>query len=36
MARNAAGIQLTNLVYNLLRFEQIMRLGIGYTRPALA
>ena len=36
LARNAAGIQLTNLVDNLMRFEQIRRLGIGYTRPALA
>ena len=27
-------IQLTNLVYNLLRFEQIKRLGIRYTLPA--
>jgi IS5 family transposase len=36
MARNAACIQFTNLVYNMLRFEQIKRLGICYIRPALA
>jgi len=36
LERNAACIQLTNLVYNLLRFEQIQRLGIRYTRPAVA
>ena len=36
MGRNDACIQLTNLVYNMLRFEQIKRLGIRYTRPAVA
>ncbi len=36
MARNDASIQLPNLVYNLLRFEQIKRLGIRYTRPCVA
>lgn len=36
LARNDACIQLTNLVYNLLRFEQIKRLGLRYTRPAVA
>jgi IS5 family transposase len=35
-ARNDAGIKLTNLVYNLLRFEQIQRLDIRYTRPVTA
>ena len=34
--RNAALIQLTNLVYNMLRFEQIKRLDIHYTRPSMA
>jgi IS5 family transposase len=36
--RNFAAIQLTNLVYNLLRFEQIVRLGLKgtYKIPALA
>ena len=36
LARNDACIQLTNLVYNLLRFEQIKRLGIRYTKPVVA
>lgn len=36
MERNDACIQLTNLVYNMLRLEQIKRLGISYTRPAVA
>ena len=36
LARNDACIKLTNLVYNLLRFEQIKRLGIRYTKPAVA
>lgn len=36
MERNDACIKLTNLVYNMLRFEQIQRLGIRYTRPAVA
>ena len=36
LERNDACIQLTNLVYNMLRFEQIKRLGIRYTRPAVA
>ena len=35
-ARNDARIQLPNLVYNLLRFEQIKRLGIRCTRPSVA
>lgn len=30
LARNAAGIVLTNLVYNMMRFEQIARLRIVY------
>ena len=30
LARNAAGIVLTNLVYNMMRFEQIVRLRIVY------
>lgn len=36
--RNFASIQLTNLVYNLLRFEQIQRLGLKgtYQMPGLA
>jgi len=34
--RNDAAIKLTNLVYNMLRFEQILRLDIRYTRPAMA
>ncbi len=35
--RNFASIQLTNLVYNLLRFEQIQRLGLkgSYRIPAI-
>lgn len=36
MERNDACIKLTNLVYNMLRFEQIKRLGIRYSRPAVA
>jgi transposase, IS5 family len=36
LERNAALIQLTNLVYNMLRFEQIKRLNLNYTRPGLA
>jgi transposase, IS5 family len=36
LERNAALIQLTNLVYNMLRFEQIKRLNLQYTRPSLA
>lgn len=34
--RNDAGIKLTNLVYNMLRFEQIKRLNIRYSLPAMA
>jgi len=34
--RNDALIKLTNLVYNMLRFEQIKRLDIHYTRPLMA
>ena len=36
LARNAACLKLANLVYNLLRFEQIQRLGLGRAkvRPA--
>jgi len=30
MKRNAACLQLTNLVYNMLRFEQIKRLRLGF------
>jgi IS5 family transposase len=30
LLRNTAGIQLTNLVYNMMRFEQIVRLRIVY------
>jgi IS5 family transposase len=30
LERNAACIKLSNLVYNLLRFEQIQRLGLSY------
>jgi transposase, IS5 family len=36
LERNDACIKLTNLVYNMLRFEQIKRLGIRYPRPAVA
>lgn len=36
LGRNDAGIKLTNLVYNMLRFEQIERLGIRYARPVVA
>jgi len=36
MKRNDACIKLTNLVYNMLRFEQIKRLAIRYTRPVAA
>ena len=36
MERNDACIKLTNLVYNMLRFEQIQRLGISCSRPAAA
>ena len=36
LARNDACIQLTNVVYNMLRFEQIKRLRIRSTRPAVA
>jgi hypothetical protein len=31
--RNDACIKLTNLVYNMLCFGQIQRLGIRYSRP---
>ena len=34
MERNAAGLMLTNLVYNMLRFEQIKRLRLGVTTAA--
>jgi IS5 family transposase len=30
MVRNAAGITMTNLVYNMLRFEQIKRLNLSF------
>jgi len=30
MKRNAASLQLTNLVYNMLRFEQIVRLKLNF------
>jgi hypothetical protein len=33
-ARNAAAIALTNLVYNMVRFEQIERLGLKRWRTA--
>ena len=36
MARNAGGIVLTNLVYNMMRFEQIVRLRIVYPAAARA
>ena len=36
LERTDASIKLTNLVYNMLGFEQIKRLGIRYTRPVLA
>jgi hypothetical protein len=36
MERNDACIKLTDLVYNMLRFGQIQRLGIRYSRPAVA
>ena len=29
LKRNAAGLTLTNLVYNMLRFEQIQRLKLN-------
>jgi IS5 family transposase len=34
--RNDALIKLTNLVYNMLRFEQIKRLNISYSLPVVA
>ena len=34
--RNDALIKLTNLVYNMLRFEQIKRLNIRYSLPLAA
>jgi hypothetical protein len=34
--RNDAVNKLTNLLYNMLRFEQIKRLDIRYTRPVMA
>jgi hypothetical protein len=34
--RNDAGIKLSSLVYNMLRFEQIKRLNIRYSLPVAA
>ena len=34
LARNQAAIAMTNLVYNMVRFEQIARLGLKNWRAA--